>query len=179
MRKLSELEGVSLGLVRKHQPCTAYRVRCALKEAPSSHWRASAGSLYPLLNRLEDEGLIASTSDAGDGRGRSLLRITAAGRRRLRNWILSGVERKLIASVTDPVRSRTFFLDSLDEKQQVQLVEELIAQLETYLAETETHLANIAGGEDRFGYLGALGAVTVTKARLDWLRTVREHLPDK
>ena len=55
-RVLSELEGVCLGLVRKHEPCTAYRVRQELKAAPSSHWHASAGSVYPLLARLEDRG---------------------------------------------------------------------------------------------------------------------------
>ncbi len=61
-RKLSELEGVSLGIVYKRQACTAYRVRSELKEAPSSHWRASAGSVYPLLNRLEANGLLVTTT---------------------------------------------------------------------------------------------------------------------
>ena len=64
MRELSELEGVCLGLVGKYEPCTPYRVRQELKAAPSSHWHASAGSVYPLLTRLEDKKLLVTSSDA-------------------------------------------------------------------------------------------------------------------
>ena len=91
-RKLSELEGVSLGIIYKQQPCTAYRVRSELKEAPSSHWRASAGSVYPLLARLEAEGLVVTTSDKNDGRGRKLLKVTAEGRKSLQAWVIAGAD---------------------------------------------------------------------------------------
>ena len=66
IRVLSELEGVCLGLVRKHEPCTAYRVRQELKAAPSSHWQASAGSVYPLLTRLEWLREVVAISANGD-----------------------------------------------------------------------------------------------------------------
>ena len=176
-RKLSELEGVCLGIVRKSQPCTAYRVRCALKEAPSSHWQASAGSVYPLLARLEEEGLIVATSDKDDGRGRKLLRVNAAGKRLLEKWILAGTDHELIASVTDPIRSRAFFLDALNAERRVEFIEDLIVQLESYLLETRAHLETRAEADDPYEHLGALGAVRITEARLDWLRTMRGRLP--
>ena len=78
-RLLSELEGVCLGIIRKHESCTAYRVRLELKEAPSSHWRASAGSVYPLLARIEEEGFIETTSDKQDGRGRKYMTVSTMG----------------------------------------------------------------------------------------------------
>lgn len=176
MRKLSELEGVSLGLIQGQQPCTAYRVRCELKKAPSSHWQASAGSLYPLLARLEEEGLVASAPDSDDGRGRRLLNVTSAGRKALKQWMLSGTSLELISSVTDPVRSRTFFLGLLGPVEQLRLVDEFIAGLQDYCVETTAHLEGLDRSDDVYEYLGALGAVTITSARLEWLRQVRAQL---
>jgi DNA-binding PadR family transcriptional regulator len=177
--KLSELEGVSLGIVYKQRSCTAYQVRSELKKAPSSHWRASAGSLYPLLARLEAEGLLNSANDENDGRGRKLVSVTAMGRKALREWVVAGVDIDLISSVTDPVRSRTFFLEVLSNRKQLNLVDKLIAQMENYLSETESHLKSESEKQSLYDYLGGLGAVKITAARLDWLRVVRTHLREK
>ena len=176
MRKLSELEGVFLGVVQKQQPCTAYRVRSELKKAPSSHWQASAGSVYPLLERLKDEGLIATTVDEEDGRGRKLLKITRKGRKALTSWVSAGADMSHISSVTDPVRSRMFFLEALPVPKRREYVHELIVLMESYLADTKAHLGQESKAEDLYDYLGSLGAVKITEARLDWLRIVRKRL---
>ena len=175
-RKLSELEGVSLGIIYKRQPCTAYRVRSELKLAPSSHWRASAGSVYPLLARLKADGLVASTTDKNDGRGRKLLKVTAHGRQSLKAWIIAGVDQDLISSVTDPIRSRTFFLNVLSAPKRQEYLDRLIALMESYLSETKDHLEQKKKTGELIDYLGSLGAVTLTEARLDWLRVVRKQL---
>jgi DNA-binding PadR family transcriptional regulator len=177
-RKLSELEGVCLGIVRRNQSCTAYRVRRELKQAPSSHWQASAGSVYPLLARLAEEGLVESMAGKVGERGRKLLKITEQGRRSLRKWVSTPMDHDLISSVTDPIRSRMFFLDVLNAKQRSGLVDTLIEQMETYLVETEDHLEKITAAEDLYGRLAAVGAVKITAARLEWLRVVREKLGD-
>jgi len=175
-RVLSELEGVCLGLVRAREPCTAYLVRQELKAAPSSHWQASAGSVYPLLTRLEDKGLVVTTSDESDGRGRKLLRITPQGRASLRKWLLAGTGPELISSVTDPIRSRTFFLDVLSATQRATYVDELIVEMERYLDKTKDHLSSMSRTDDSYAWLGALGAVKIAEARLEWLREVRNTL---
>lgn len=171
-RILSELEGVCLGLVRKHGPCTAYKVRQQLKVAPSSHWRASAGSVYPLLHRMEDEALIVKTADSDDGRGRQLIRITRQGRAELKRWLLAGTAQELISSMTDPVRSRLFFLDVLNAAQRPAYLAELVAEMESYLGKTKDHLNTLSVDDDPCAYLGSLGAVKVAEARLEWLREV-------
>ena len=175
-RKLSELEGVSLGIIYKQQPCTAYRVRRELKEAPSSHWRASAGSVYPLLARLEAEGLVVTTTDKNDGRGRKLLKVTAEGRTSLRAWVIAGADPDLVSAVTDPLRSRTFFLDVLSEAKRQNYLNKLIELTRDYLSETKERLQQAEDSDDVYDYLGCLGAMKVTEARLDWLRTVRKRL---
>ena len=176
IRVLSELEGVCLGLIRKHGPCTAYLVRQELKAAPSSHWHASAGSVYPLLTRLQKEGLVAISLDNTDGRGRKLLRVTTQGRASLRKWLLAGAELGIISSATDPVRSRTFFLDVLSPNQRVAYVDKLIVEMEHYLRKTKAHLSSVSGTEDAYARLGSLGAVRITEARLKWLQDVRKAL---
>jgi DNA-binding PadR family transcriptional regulator len=129
-----------------------------------------------LLTRLEDEGQVVTTSDEADGRGRKLLHITRQGRASLKKWLLAAVDPELISSVTDPIRSRTFFLDVLSVVQQTAYVDELTAEVQRYLGKTKDHLANLSEVDDPYAYLGALGAVKITEARLEWLRDVRKVL---
>ncbi len=178
MRKITELEGVCLSIINKHQPCTAYRVRSELKQAPSSHWRGSAGSVYPMLARLENEQFLTSKVDSRDGRGRQELRTTANGRAAIRAWIMTGAEQDLISSVTDPLRSRLFFLDVLKAKQRIQFLDKLIFEVQCYLGETKSHLAARPIADDPYEHLGSLGAVKITEARLSWLVTVRKRLQE-
>jgi len=175
-RPLSELEGVSLGIIYKQQPCTAYHVRSELKESPSSHWRASAGSVYPLLARLERQGLVSTTTDENDGRGRKLLKVTTQGRQALKAWVVAGADQDLVASVMDPIRSRTFFLDVLSAPKRREYLDQLIALTERHLGQTKDHLVQKKKSDDLYDYLGSLGAMKVTEARLGWLRVVRKRL---
>ncbi len=175
-RKLSELEGVCVGLIHQHQPCTAYRVRKMLKDAPSSHWQASAGSVYPLLARLEKEGLIGTNEVSDDGRGTQTLTVLRPGLSALKSWVLMGTDDDLISSVTDPVRSRTFFLNVLGAAQRLKFVEQLIERTQSYLAETAERMEYAKRSNNQFDYLGALGAFKVTEARLEWLYEVKVEL---
>jgi recombinational DNA repair ATPase RecF len=78
--------------------------------------------------------------------------------------------------VTDPVRSRTFFLQILDAPKRRKFLHELVKQMQAYHLETKAHLAHISERDDLFNYLGALGAVSITAARLDWLRLIEKRL---
>ena len=165
-----------MGIIYKQQPCTAYHVRSDLKESPSSHWRASAGSVYPLLARLEADGLVSTTTDENDGRGRKLLTVTTDGRQALKAWVVAGADQDLVASVMDPIRSRTFFLDVLSAAKRRDYLDRLIALTESYLSETKDHLEQKKRSDDLYDYLGSLGAMKITEARLAWLRVVRKRL---
>jgi DNA-binding PadR family transcriptional regulator len=48
-------------------------------------YRISPGTLYPLLHRMEAEGLLTSTRVVVEGRPRRVYRATAGGRRALRD----------------------------------------------------------------------------------------------
>ena len=89
---------------------------------------------------------------------------------------MGGADPEVISSVTDPVRSRTFFLNVLNRPKQLEYLDKLISLMECYLAETKTHLAQQSQSGDLYDYLGSLGATQVTQARLKWLRIVRKRL---
>jgi DNA-binding PadR family transcriptional regulator len=58
------------------QPMHGYQIMQVLGERTGGRWRPSAGSIYPTLQQLEDEGLIAST----ELDGRRVYDLTDAGR---------------------------------------------------------------------------------------------------
>jgi PadR family transcriptional regulator PadR len=60
-----------------------YSIQKEVRQASSGRVDLAAGTLYPLLHRLEDEKLIRSTWEASTGRDRKWYELTAAGRKRL------------------------------------------------------------------------------------------------
>lgn len=64
-------------LLLAEEPRNGYTIMQELEERSGGAWRPSAGSIYPALQLLEDEGLIRSEEIDG----RRLLHLTDAGRR--------------------------------------------------------------------------------------------------
>jgi transcriptional regulator len=60
-----------------------YSIQKEVRQASGGRVDLAAGTLYPLLHRLEDEKLIKSTWEASTGRDRKWYELTAAGRKRL------------------------------------------------------------------------------------------------
>ncbi len=110
-RALTELEGATLGVVLRDGPCTSYAVKELFRASPSEFWSGSAGSIYPLMQRLETRGLVASEQGSTGRRSRKEYRITAAGRRAFRRW-LTDAERAAGMGF-DPLRTRLVFFDQL------------------------------------------------------------------
>ena len=176
IRTLNELEGTALGIVQRTQPCTAYSLRLVLGASPSSHWRGSAGAIYPLLARLEKEQLIASAKDAEDGRGRKLLSITPRGREALGQWIAEISDPNLISEVSDPLRTRIFFLSVLTPDEQVIFIDKALAALKQHLIIAEQHLAERPAEGDLFEHLGAKGGVLNAESRIQFMQWVSAQI---
>ena len=60
-----------------------YLIQKQVREASGSRIDLPAGTLYPLLHRLEDDALVRSSWDNKTGRQRKWYELTAAGRKRL------------------------------------------------------------------------------------------------
>ena len=66
-------------------PAYGYSIQKRLRQASGNLVRLQAGTLYPLLHRLEDRGLIASRWETATGRDRKWYELTDKGRRRLQH----------------------------------------------------------------------------------------------
>lgn len=64
-------------------PLYGYLIQQRLRDAASSHLDIQAGTLYPLLHRLEADKLVRTKWETTTGRRRKWYELTAAGRRRL------------------------------------------------------------------------------------------------
>ncbi|MEX0892725.1 MAG: helix-turn-helix transcriptional regulator [Gemmatimonadota bacterium] len=64
-------------------PMHGYQIALELEERSAGMFNLQHGTLYPILHRLEREGLIAGEWSAGDGRKRKEYVLTRPGRARL------------------------------------------------------------------------------------------------
>jgi len=63
-------------LLLAEEPMHGYQLMQAISDRSGGRWSPSPGAIYPTINQLEDEGLVAVTADAG----RKLVTLTDAGR---------------------------------------------------------------------------------------------------
>lgn len=110
---LSELEAFVLGLIWQFGPCSPYDVRVHMKRSPSTQWSASAGAIYPLVKKLQRQGLIAAQTKRDNPRGRQTYRSTPAGAAALRAWVGPPLSKEAISVTYDPLRTRARFLAAL------------------------------------------------------------------
>lgn len=174
--RISELEGVVLGIVATHRACTAYAVRAEIRRSPSTRWSASAGAIYPLLRRLEAAGLVRGTKDPEDGRGRRHLQLTPEGERAHKVWLLRASSPDVAAEIADAVRTRVFSLGALTPAERLRFARDALEALVAHLAVTRADLEEARGREDSLPYLAARGGVLQAEARVAWMRDIVEHL---
>lgn len=84
-----------------------YSLQQKIRESSAEQIQLPAGTLYPLLHKLENEGWIISKWDESTGRKRKWYEITKSGRKRLlsqaEQWTrYVGTVRRLLDSVVSP-----------------------------------------------------------------------------
>ena len=170
---LTELEAVTLGWVRSHEPATPYAVRTHCERSPSARFSGSAGAIYPLMRRLEKQGLLRSEAvSTGKRRGRAY-RVTREGRRALKVWLQGPLEPRAMFSF-DPFRTRMIYLGQLTPRERQRWLDDAEQCLHEQLrlvADYETE-----AGDDPFHRLANDNARRDIRARLAWLRAARAKL---
>jgi PadR family transcriptional regulator PadR len=94
--------------------CYGYQILAALREKSGGRVDLRAGTLYPILHKLEADGCVASRWDDAAGRDRKWYSLTARGRERLeahtREWLdyaacLQRMLRPIVAALGQPTAS--------------------------------------------------------------------------
>ena len=173
-RQLTELESCVLGVVWQRGPCTAYAVRREFTISSSSHWSSSAGSIYPVLSRLETLGFIEAEEASWGAGSKKRYRATAAGVTTLKAWIGPPLPEWTAAATFDPIRTRTYFLAALTPARRRRFIDEAerITRAELEHFRSGPHLQT--GGE--WELLASLGTVYELEGRLRWLSEVRKGI---
>jgi DNA-binding PadR family transcriptional regulator len=174
-REMTEVEYCVLGAIWLRGPCSAYTIRQEFAQSSTSFWSSSAGSIYPVIERLIEARLIVSTADKADGRGKRELAATPAGMSALRSWI-GDVPDWAGKATLDPIRTRLNFIAALTtvaaQRSFVQRAEdrtrEALGGLEAFLAAEDYR--------DEAERLAALGSICELEGRLKWLAVVRKAL---
>jgi len=175
MRKLSELEGAVLGVISLYEPLTPYQIRKVFARSPNPHWSGSAGSIYPLVERLARKRLLSARAHVTGERRGLKYSLTAAGRKVLRSWIMDAKHEKLVG-ISDLLRLRFRFLSALKTTEQRRFVVAMIRKMTEEVKKIEADSRKKFSSHDDYSYFTARGALLMARARLIWLQEVRRHL---
>ena len=110
---------VILGLL-SHAPLSGYDMKAIVDRSTRFFWAGSYGQIYPELRRLEREGLVEGEDAPNGGRTRRVYRLTAAGRKALREWLLGSTT---TIEYRDESLLRLFFAGALPREEALQLLE--------------------------------------------------------
>ncbi len=172
---LTELESCVLGAIWAQGPCSAYAVRREFAASPSSHWSASTGSIYPTIRRLEHAGLVAPVDGPSDGRGTRDLKITRAGKARLRAWIVELPDWSH-RPTRDAIRTRVNFLSALpDRHARLDFIQRAERGARDQIGVLRKRLVSAQAKSEDEAFV-TLGSLHELLGRARWLRDVRRRL---
>ena len=174
---MTELEACVIALIARDGPCTAYYVRMSFEQSAASTWRASTGSIYPLIRRLVARGLIRSKQDGDDKRGAKHLSVTPSGHEAVRDWLLDTPDWIGDASA-DPIRTRVHFLMLLGGDERARAVKGMIETTQLSLAAINAKMQHLKSAGETIEWLVHKGARAMLQARLDWLDEVSATVGD-
>jgi DNA-binding PadR family transcriptional regulator len=172
----SELECFVLGLVWQRGPCSPYELRRHMASSPSRQWSASAGAIYPLMRRLEAEGLLSSAMARHGRRARREYRMTPAGLTVLRRWLGPPLTEAAITVSHDPLRSRARFLGALSAARQREWIAAALASLDVLAERVQAWQEQFGAGGDPFLELLTRSGELDVAARRGWLKRLRQEL---
>jgi DNA-binding PadR family transcriptional regulator len=173
--RTSEIEACVLALAWDEGPLTPYAIRKVFLNSPSPQWSGSAGTIYPLVNRLLRRGWIRSEVRFRGKRKGNQISLTAAGLRVLRRWLAVPLQDWVAGVPPDPLRTRVRFLGALPLDQRRQFIRRAHRQTQEHLrlVEEDCKLRRSTGN---FQYLMARGALLSMRARCAFVREVAKAL---
>jgi DNA-binding PadR family transcriptional regulator len=145
--EVNEAEGAALGLLARVQPLSRYQILRFFQSSPAKFQNVSKGSLYPLVSRLLERGLIESKAGSGP-HGAPVYSLTDRGREALRNWTNRLDCRDMLP--LDPLEQRVFSLAELPPTARIAWVaraKELILEKKAELRSHRERMTSYAYGQ--------------------------------
>lgn len=166
---LTELEGAILIEIGCRDRHTAFKVRQAFRESPSSDWQGSAGSVYPAIRRLIERGFL-ETAATTDGRGTQHLTLSTAGREALLAWS-TNVETTVSIGM-DPFRLRAGLWDTMNRDEQLSHADALLVAAK----QTISDLRHYKQDQDKFETVQIELAIELQQLRVRWIKNWQSRI---
>lgn len=173
--KIPALGYALLGLLQQ-KPSSGYDLRKIFSSTAMMSYSDSPGAIYPALGRLEQQGLISGTVEAGSGlRRRRLFRLTALGTTELKKWITRPLVRADVVRGVDEVMLRFAFSEqAAGPSASVRLLQSLEAELTSYLPELHAQLNAGKAGTPTSGRLALESGIRGYECLLQWTKDALE-----
>ena len=171
------LEFIALGMVLD-SPQTGYDIKKYIESGIGTFYKASYGSLYPLLKKLTAAGFLSVSEGAQGGRKKIYYEITDMGRSAFFEWLKAPIN---FNDSTDNQLAKIYFFDRLPEDERGQQLDEYELACTNYLRRLQAMAKEFDSmeGKDCFYYkLSTLYyGITVMQTTVKWCRQIRLQKP--
>ena len=123
--------------VLEARPMTGYELTRFFETSARWVWSASQSQIYPLLRKLESQGLIVGEEQfRGERLRRTSYSLTAGGRDELHAWLIESHEEP---SMRDPLLLQALFFDMADPADVERVLRAHISELEDRITQWSVH----------------------------------------
>ncbi len=166
----SELEYLILAMVGDNIS-SGYAMRKEMNRMRGGRWSAESGSVYRVLRRLEQDGLLKEARRVGvPNRERTEYELTTPGQSLLQSWMTFPPDRAEMAFIVDPIRTRAYFLARLKPVDQTRVVKTWLQESKGFIQDLQRDLQAAAANEDPIRHLAQQNLLFLAEARHEWLR---------
>lgn len=167
------LEFIILGVLN-NRCLTGYDIRKYIEQGIGLFYKASFGSIYPILDSLSKRGLVEYNEEAHGKRMTKLYKITEIGRIEFISW-LDNKE----CSNTDEFMAVIYFLDQLPRERAEQKINSYINSIDSYLEKLmkkKEHYEEYENADNYYYMMSTLkyGIYTLNNLK-KWCSQLSEH----
>ena len=175
-RPVTKLGYAILGLIYI-EPRTGYALRKVFETTPMGHYSSSPGAIYPALKRLEEMGLARGRIlESGEPRPKRIFEMTGPGIETLRKWVKQQVSMDDIIWHMDELMLRFAFMGGLvDSDASYRFLSQMLANIETRVAELEQFLLDMPKEGPPHGRLALVSGLESYKAQARWSRNAMKE----
>ena len=175
----SELEYLILAMVGE-EINSGYAMRKEMNRMRGGRWSAESGSVYRVLRRLEQDGLVREARKVGvPNRERTEYELTPQGQGLLQSWMTFPPDRAEMAFIVDPIRTRAYFLACIKPAEQVRVVKNWLQESKVFVHDLERDLQLSASQEDPVRHLAQQNLLFLAEARHEWLRKLLANIKNR
>jgi DNA-binding PadR family transcriptional regulator len=147
---------------------SGYAMRRQMQGMRGGRWSAESGSVYRVLRRLQGSQLVNPVRKVGvPNRERTEYELTPAGQVLVSKWLSDAPAQQDLEYLLDALRTRTYFLKSLEPKKRAQTVKNWMVQNKKLIAQLQAEDQAKMSAPQTWVHDNL---TCLAKARQDWLK---------